>query len=165
MLTVKDILHCFTLVRPTHVAVSGDYHEKVQEALRQHRASASTQVFSLLDRIQGVIKVGKLKLASFLVSSNNQQFPEDVEGGLVHESAPPYDLEGQSSKNVVASILFSSGTTGKMKGVKISHYNHIINLMQTRMSVPLRQNSEQRVIFFAPCKHIHLSHLYSGSSN
>lgn len=64
----------------------------------------------------------------------------------------PYDLEGQSSKDVIASIIYSSGTTGLMKGVKISHYNHIINLLQGRSSVPLRQNSEQRVIFFAPCK-------------
>jgi acyl-CoA synthetase (AMP-forming)/AMP-acid ligase II len=42
-----------------------------------------------------------------------------------------------------------------MKGVKISHYNHIINLLQGRSSVPVRQNSDQRVIFFAPYCHIY----------
>jgi 4-coumarate--CoA ligase len=57
MLTVKDILHCFTLVQPQYVAVSGDYHDKVQEALRQYNGGASTQVFSLLDRIEGLLKV------------------------------------------------------------------------------------------------------------
>lgn len=68
---------------------------------------------------------------------------------------PPYDLQGKSAKDVVASIIYSSGTTGAMKGVKISHYNHIINLMQGRSSVPVRQNSDQRVIFFAPYCHIY----------
>jgi 4-coumarate--CoA ligase len=57
MLTVKDILHCFTLVQPQYVAVSGEYHGKVQEALRQYNGGASTQVFSLLDRIEGLLKV------------------------------------------------------------------------------------------------------------
>jgi 4-coumarate--CoA ligase len=71
MLTVKDILHCFTLVRPTHVAVSGDYYDKVQEALRQLSGGASAQVFSLLDRIQGVVKVGKLNLTSFSSDSDH----------------------------------------------------------------------------------------------
>jgi acyl-CoA synthetase (AMP-forming)/AMP-acid ligase II len=42
-----------------------------------------------------------------------------------------------------------------MKGVKISHHNHIINLLQGRSSVPVRQNSDQRVIFFAPYCHIY----------
>jgi 4-coumarate--CoA ligase len=89
-----------------------------------------------------------------VIRPDNKQFPEDIEGSSPQDFVLPYDLEGQSSKNVVASILFSSGTTGQMKGVKISHYNHIINLLQARMSVPMRQNSEQRIIFFAPCKYI-----------
>jgi acyl-CoA synthetase (AMP-forming)/AMP-acid ligase II len=83
------------------------------------------------------------------------QFPEDIEGRSPSETVPPYDLQGRSSKDVVASIIYSSGTTGAMKGVKISHYNHIINLLQGRSSVPVRQNSDQRVIFFAPYCHIY----------
>ncbi|KAF2703992.1 putative amp dependent CoA ligase [Pleomassaria siparia CBS 279.74] len=138
LLTVKDILHCFTLVQPTHIAVSGAYHAKVQEALKQYRNDNRTKLFSVLDRIKGILK-----------------FPEDIQGCSSQESVPPYDLEGQSSKKVVASILFSSGTTGPMKGVKVLHYNHIINLMQGRASVPLRQNADQRVIFFAPYCHIY----------
>ena len=148
---MKDILHCLTLVRPTHVAVSGAFHDKVQEALQRYNGGVSPQVFSLLDRIEGVKKVNS-NLTPSLHYPKIEQFPEDIEGKTPQESVPPYDLEGQSSKNVVASIIYSSGTTGLMKGVKISHYNHIINILQGRSSVPLRQNSEQRVIFFAPCK-------------
>jgi acyl-CoA synthetase (AMP-forming)/AMP-acid ligase II len=135
LVTVKDILHCMTLVQPTHVCVSAAYYAKVQEALQYFGGEHRPTVFSLLDRIDGI-----------------QKFPEDIEGRTSEESVLPYDLEGQSSKNVVASIIYSSGTTGKMKGVKLSHYNHIINLLQGRSSVPLRQNSEQRIVFFAPCE-------------
>ncbi|KAF2741498.1 amp dependent CoA ligase [Polyplosphaeria fusca] len=140
MLTAKDILHCLTLVKPTHVAVSAMFHEKVQDALHKYskNQSATPHLFSVNDRIRGLMR-----------------FPEDVEGKSSAESLSPYDLEGQSSKNVTASIIFSSGTTGAMKGVKVSHFNHCINILQGRASAPLRQNSEQRVIFFAPYCHIY----------
>ncbi|KAF2021647.1 putative amp dependent CoA ligase [Aaosphaeria arxii CBS 175.79] len=138
LLTVKDILHCFSLVKPTHIAVSGAYHEKVQEALQQYRGVNAPRIFTLLDRIE-----------------NLRKFPEDIEGSSDKQSLPPYDLEGQSSKSVLASIIYSSGTTGKMKGVKVSHYNHVMNILQGRSSVPVRQNSDQRIIFFAPYCHIY----------
>ncbi|KAF2467254.1 putative amp dependent CoA ligase [Lindgomyces ingoldianus] len=138
LLTAKDILHCINLVQPTHIAVSAAYYDKVQEVLSWYDGGIRPQVFSVIDRIEGVKK-----------------FPEDVEGKSPQESVPPYDLEGESSKDVIASIIYSSGTTGPMKGVKISHYNHIINILQGRNSLPLRQNSEQRVIFFAPYCHIY----------
>ncbi|KAF2192551.1 putative amp dependent CoA ligase [Zopfia rhizophila CBS 207.26] len=141
LLTAKDILHCMKLVQPTHIAVSAAYYEKIREVCNRYdggQYSVRPQVFSVLDRIEGVKK-----------------FPEDIEGMTPKESVQPYDLEGQSSKQVIASIIYSSGTTGKMKGVKISHYNHIINILQGRSSLPLRQNSDQRVIFFAPYCHIY----------
>ncbi|ORY10621.1 amp dependent CoA ligase [Clohesyomyces aquaticus] len=141
LLTTKDILHCLNLVQPHLVAVSGAYHNKVQDVLKQYdggRHNVRPQLISLLDRIEGVNK-----------------FPEDIEGKSFEQSTVPYELAGQSSKDVIASIIYSSGTTGKMKGVKISHYNHIINLLQARGSLPLRQNSEQRIIFFAPYCHIY----------
>ncbi|KAF2747609.1 putative amp dependent CoA ligase [Sporormia fimetaria CBS 119925] len=138
LLTTKDILHCMTLVQPTHVAVSAAYYDKVQEALSRLEGTHEPKVFSVLDRIDGVKK-----------------FPEDIQGTSPHESLPPYDLTGKSSKTTVASIIYSSGTTGAMKGVKISHFNHIINILQGRSSVPVRQNSDQRIIFFAPYCHIY----------
>lgn len=58
LLTVKDILHCMSLVKPSHVAISAAYQDKVKEALNKYKAGAPPQVFSLIDRIEGVKKVG-----------------------------------------------------------------------------------------------------------
>ncbi|KAF2109678.1 amp dependent CoA ligase [Lophiotrema nucula] len=139
-LTVKDILHCLRLVKPSHVAVSVVFYDKAQEALQRYSDTQSSKptLFSVIDRIDNIKK-----------------FPEDISGTSFQESLPPYDLEKRSSKDVVASIIYSSGTTGAMKGVKISHYNHIINILQGRASLPVRQNSDQRIIFFAPYCHIY----------
>jgi acyl-CoA synthetase (AMP-forming)/AMP-acid ligase II len=139
MLTVKDILHCVTLVQPTHIVASAAYYEKAQEVVQKFSGSVKPTVFSILDQI-----------------ANVKKFPEDISGTNSQESLAPFSFPaGQTSKTTIASIIYSSGTTGKMKGVKISHFNHLINLMQGRASVPLRQNAYQRVIFFAPYCHIY----------
>lgn len=57
LLTAKDILHCMNLVKPTHVAVSGAYYDKVQEVLQNYAAGSRPKVFSVLDRIERVKKV------------------------------------------------------------------------------------------------------------
>jgi long-subunit acyl-CoA synthetase (AMP-forming) len=80
------------------------------------------------------------------------QFPEDVIGKTAAESIPPHDLQGRSSKDVPSTICFSSGTTGKMKGVQLSHYNLVMNSIIMRASMPVRVNSTVREVFFAPCK-------------
>jgi long-subunit acyl-CoA synthetase (AMP-forming) len=49
-------------------------------------------------------------------------------------------------------IVFSSGTTGKIKGVQLSHYNIVSNLIQTRISMPSLANHASREVFFPPCK-------------
>ncbi|KAF2659279.1 amp dependent CoA ligase [Lophiostoma macrostomum CBS 122681] len=137
-LTAKDILHCMNLVEPSVVFVSGVYYAKTQEALRRYGGRRNPKVVSLQDSIPGL-----------------KAFPEDIEGESDHDVLPPFSVGNLSSKDAVAPIIYSSGTTGKIKGVKISHYNHIINILQGRSSLPLRMNSEQRVIFFAPYCHIY----------
>jgi long-subunit acyl-CoA synthetase (AMP-forming) len=89
------------------------------------------------------------------------QFPDDIIGKTANESIPPYDLQGKSSKDVPSTICFSSGTTGKMKGVQLSHYNLVMNSIIMRASMPVRVNSNVREVFFAPCK---LSTSYRSNS-
>jgi 4-coumarate--CoA ligase len=65
---------------------------------------------------------------------------------------PPYALNGKSAKKEVAMIGFSSGTTGKMKGVTLSHYNLNATVFQARISAPERTNSSNREVWFPPCR-------------
>ena len=51
-------------------------------------------------------------------------------------------------------IVFSSGTTGKVKGVQLSHYNLVSNLIQIRISLPSNMNHASREVFFPPYCHV-----------
>jgi long-subunit acyl-CoA synthetase (AMP-forming) len=68
------------------------------------------------------------------------------------KALPPYALNGRSAKDVVAMIGFSSGTTGKTKGVTLSHYNLNSAVFLARLSTPDRVRSSNVEVWFAPCK-------------
>ena len=121
-------------MKPTHVVTIEEKLSTVQDAL----ASLSLTDIKVLTVRS---KVGNLP-----------QFPEDVTGEGDSQTLPPYDLQGKSSKDVPSTICFSSGTTGKMKGVQLSHYNLVMNSIIMRASMPVRVNSTVREVFFAPCK-------------
>jgi acyl-CoA synthetase (AMP-forming)/AMP-acid ligase II len=53
---------------------------------------------------------------------------------------------------VVAVIGFSSGTTGKTKGVELSHYNINATVYLARITTPERANSSNVEVWFPPCK-------------
>ncbi|KAL4895113.1 hypothetical protein BDV59DRAFT_211916 [Aspergillus ambiguus] len=135
--TEKDIAHVLGLVRPTHVATIGAKIGMVQSAVASV-ASVDSKIFAVLSR-EGDIP----------------QFPNDIIGKKDTESLPPYDLDGKSSKETPSTICFSSGTTGNMKGVLISHYNLIMNTLQMRNSMPLRVHSDIREVWFPPYCHIY----------
>jgi len=141
--TAKDIAHALALVQPSYVAVDISRLEAVKEAMQS--AGLKIPIMTLFS------KAGNLPL-----------FPDDVIGHSENEKLPPYDLAGtgKSSKTTTAAICFSSGTTGKFKAVQLSHYNIIINILQTRASLPAMANSDGREVFFPPCMYYgHQLHL------
>ncbi|KAL3474066.1 amp dependent CoA ligase [Aspergillus californicus] len=149
--TRDDIAHVLKIVRPTHVATIEEKLSTVKEAL----ASSSipdTKILTIRCRTE-----------------NLPQFPDDVIGKTASESILPHDLQGRSSKDVCSTICFSSGTTGKMKGVQLSHYNLVMNSLTMRASMPVRVNSTVREVFFAPYCHIYglslvvLSGMWAGA--
>ncbi|KAJ5753505.1 AMP dependent CoA ligase [Penicillium nucicola] len=133
--TQGDISHVLGIVQPTHVVTIEEKLSTVQDALAS-LAMTSTKVLTVRCKVD-----------------NLPQFPDDVVGKTATESIPPYDLQGKSSKDVPSTICFSSGTTGKMKGVQLSHYNLVMNSIIMRASMPVRVNSTVREVFFAPYCH------------
>ncbi|KAJ6095922.1 AMP dependent CoA ligase [Penicillium sp. IBT 16267x] len=127
--TQDDILHVLKIVKPTHVVT-------IEEKLSTVQAS-----------------VASLSMTNIKVLTVLFQFPDDIIGKTATESIPPYDLQGRSSKDVPSTICFSSGTTGKMKGVQLSHYNLVMNSIIMRASMPVRVNTKVSEVFFAPYCH------------
>ncbi|QKX63841.1 uncharacterized protein TRUGW13939_11012 [Talaromyces rugulosus] len=135
--TLEDISHALQIVQPTYVATIPAKLDLVQAALAS-RSMTKTKILTVLGRLE-----------------NFPQFPDDIIGKSDAESLPPYDLQGRSSKDVTSTICFSSGTTGRIKGVQLSHYNLIMNSIIMRISMPTRVNSTVREVFFAPYCHIY----------
>jgi len=132
--TTKDIAHALTLVQPSYVAVETSRLEALKAAMQS--AGLIVPIITVLSR-----------------ADNLPLFPDDVIGHADNEKLPPFDLTrtGKSSKTTPAAICFSSGTTGKFKGVQLSHYNLIVNILQSRVSLPSMVNSDAREVFFPPC--------------
>ncbi|PSN69819.1 acetyl-CoA synthetase-like protein [Corynespora cassiicola Philippines] len=71
------------------------------------------------------------------------------------ESLPPFDLTGRDAKHYTAVVYFSSGTSGKAKGVELSHYNIVAHMLALRATSPSYWNASVRGVFFAPLCHIY----------
>lgn len=70
-------------------------------------------------------------------------------------------------KTDLAILPYSSGTTGKPKGVQLTHYNIVTNVLQAQLQWPFRQ--ENKYLFLVPMFHIYgtfliLGILHSGSA-
>ncbi|KAH8700357.1 putative amp dependent CoA ligase [Talaromyces proteolyticus] len=135
--TLDDISHILQIVKPTHVATIAPKLDLVKAALASN-SMTKIKIMTVLSKID-----------SF------PQFPDDVISKGAAETLPPYDLQGKSSKDVTSTICFSSGTTGRIKGVQLSHHNLIVNAITMRISMPDRVNSTVREVFFAPYCHIY----------
>ncbi|KAL2820322.1 hypothetical protein BJX63DRAFT_444603 [Aspergillus granulosus] len=135
--TQKDIEHVLNLVKPTHIATITSKLTDVRNAIST--LGIAPKVFTVLGK-----------------ASDLPQFPTDITGtDPKTQTLPPFDLDGKSARETPSTICFSSGTTGNMKGVLMSHYNLVNNLMQMRVSLPSRLISGVREVWFTPYCHIY----------
>ncbi|KAF1958576.1 acyl-CoA synthetases/AMP-acid ligases II [Byssothecium circinans] len=70
-------------------------------------------------------------------------------------SLPAFDLSNRDSREHTAVVCFSSGTSGKAKGVELSHYNLIASMLTFRATETFFWSSGVRGVFFAPLCHIY----------
>lgn len=76
-----------------------------------------------------------------------RQWPRDFFG---LGAAPVLDLSKSDNKTVPAAMCFSSGTSGKPKGVMLSHHNLIAHMLATRSGGPRSFNDGEVEVFYAP---------------
>ncbi|KAF4460124.1 acyl- synthetases AMP-acid ligases II [Fusarium albosuccineum] len=67
----------------------------------------------------------------------------------------PIDLNSRDNRQVPAGMCFSSGTSGKPKGVVFSHHNLIAQLLTLRATNPFMHNGHMREVFFPSFSHIY----------
>ncbi|OAG10739.1 amp dependent CoA ligase [Paraphaeosphaeria sporulosa] len=70
-------------------------------------------------------------------------------------SLPAFDLSQRDGREHTAVVCFSSGTSGKAKGVELSHYNLIASMLGVRATEPNYWSASIRGVFFAPLCHIY----------
>lgn len=82
------------------------------------------------------------------------KFPRDFVSNT-RKPLAPYDLTGRDNSKIPAAMCFSSGTSGKPKGVVLSHRNLIAYLQSGRSSSPFLNSSRAREVFFPSFAHIY----------
>ncbi|KAH7077028.1 acyl-CoA synthetases/AMP-acid ligases II [Paraphoma chrysanthemicola] len=133
--TAVDFTHYLRICRPKVIAIDTDLHQTVVRAL------APTALPSRPDMM-------------FLLGSDPlvPNYPTEFECA---NELPVYDLSMTDNREHTAAICFSSGTSGKPKGVELSHYNLIASLAGLRSSDPALYNAHGRCVFFPPLCHIY----------
>lgn len=132
-----EVSHIFDVVRPDIIIVHGSHYSKIQESLRHCQRLSSPRILTLGKSIPGTT-----------------EFPASVPP---HQrlAERPVGLQGRPSNEVVAAICMSSGTTGRPKGVMLSHYNLVAALHQLRGDNPDNWRASMREVFFPPLSHVY----------
>lgn len=133
--TSKDMAHALGIVKPKAICVYPEYLESMKRALGD--VKQDPKIITILQRAQGYAS-----------------FPDDFDSS---ERLEPFDTRqhGLTARTAAAVINFSSGTTGSIKAVSLSHYALIANTLANRASHPSFINGNTREAFFPPYCHVY----------
>jgi 4-coumarate--CoA ligase len=144
LLTVHDMGHALAVCKAEYVVVFADVLEKVKEAVTISRSlHLGEQPRKSPEIIIGLgsatTTAGASTSISSLLASATTSLP-----------VPHY----ADTRNRLASIHLSSGTTGPSKGVGLSHYNYIANVLQLFAHDPAHWTTREHVVSYTPFVHI-----------
>lgn len=137
-LSPKEIAYGLDIVKPMYVIVGSSAFDKLAQSLRQ--TSAQTQVLAM-----GTSHAQWPRLAD----------PAQIGTEPLEQDPEPYSLKDGDNRQVLATIILSSGTTGHPKAVMLSHHNIIAVNYQLRADNPDNWRSDMREIFFPPLSHVY----------
>lgn len=135
-----EIGHGLAVSRPDYVVAYGAAFEAIREAIDIAEAEL---------RRQGVSWERPRLLTAITKVRSHQHIPND----FFAESSLAVPHHKDTSKRL-ASIHLSSGTTGKPKGVELTHLNFVANCYQLRDQDPVVYSARSRTVAFTPWVHI-----------
>ncbi len=119
-----------------------EMYDKVQEAIKD------------LNQVQAVFSFDEL--------SGVRNWKEIVEGGKNNPNSEKVnEIKATIHANDLATLLYTSGTTGVPKGVMLSHNNIVSQLIAAQFLAPVNEHS--RALSFLPLNHVYervLTYLY-----
>lgn len=136
-LKTQELAHAFVVARPAYVIVYSETVGKVMEALQLAESdSPDFEKPELLTAIGAPVRGLPNIHADFMAT---ESLP-----------VPHY----HDNRKRLASIHLSSGTTGSSKGVCLSVYNYIANVLQMWAHDPDHWSPEESVVSYTPFVHI-----------
>jgi acyl-CoA synthetase (AMP-forming)/AMP-acid ligase II len=135
-----EIGHALIVSKPHFILAYGPVLQAVLDGIEIAKATAKKEKFEFA--VPHVVTV---------LASGPTDYP-DIEQFLAEKrlAVPHY----ADTKQRLASIHLSSGTTGNPKGVALSHFNYIANVLQLFQHDPSQWTSEVRMVSYTPFVHI-----------
>lgn len=140
--------HAATLAGAIPTLLNPSYRER--EVRYQLENSAAALLLAEPSRVQGMNLSGLPGLRAVYTTGPAGNFAD-----LLRPAAPPLPSPRQPSRQAIAALPYSSGTTGLPKGVMLSHFNLVANIYQIigPDAAPFRPHDV--VLCFLPLYHIY----------
>ena len=115
----------------------------------EEQAAKIHQIRGRLSSIRDVISFERTSLPDILTFDKLKQIGQN----LLEDNPPaPRDECADVDKDSPCSIIYTSGTTGNPKGVVLSHWNFVSNVLNIKDQVPI--SSADRCLSFLPLSHV-----------
>jgi long-chain acyl-CoA synthetase len=114
-------------------------------------AEQATKIHQMRDRIpfvKDIISFDKTQLPDIMTFEKLLHIGEN----LVGDAAPDDDFCAKVDKDSACSIIYTSGTTGNPKGVVLSHWNFVSNVIHIDNTFDF--NRDDRCLSFLPLSHV-----------
>ena len=123
---------------------------------------ASCKIYSIMEQVKAKILITCTK-----DKNSNERIFTYVELQKLYEKASVYIIDRFPCKEHICEILFSTGTTGKEKGIMISHKNNIALAENVIYGVEMKKDNVEMIP--SPLNHSHglrryYANMYNGST-